>query len=204
MDLCLTVVDRTAGSLIKLQGCRENDSRQVEAAPRLGEKLKGASRISWISTELESLNILFFFFFVAVNDCVPPEMGADRVYLQASPCWQQPLPGQPQRQDGRAHRGGLQPEPQPAVEVHPQSAVIGADSDPRREVERGRTRQQTLRTRWTLEGKNQKWNAVPLSLHSRGAAGPVYAPLPLLNTPERRKKNTLGEGLVDPSGVNGK
>lgn len=30
MDLCLTVVDRTAGSLIKLQGCRENDSRQVK------------------------------------------------------------------------------------------------------------------------------------------------------------------------------
>uniref|UniRef100_A0A3Q3STB5 Polypeptide N-acetylgalactosaminyltransferase n=1 Tax=Mastacembelus armatus TaxID=205130 RepID=A0A3Q3STB5_9TELE len=28
MDLCLTVVDRTAGSLIRLQGCRENDSRQ--------------------------------------------------------------------------------------------------------------------------------------------------------------------------------
>uniref|UniRef100_A0A8C2ZS80 Polypeptide N-acetylgalactosaminyltransferase n=1 Tax=Cyclopterus lumpus TaxID=8103 RepID=A0A8C2ZS80_CYCLU len=28
MDLCLTVVDRTAGSLIKLQACRENDSRQ--------------------------------------------------------------------------------------------------------------------------------------------------------------------------------
>lgn len=29
MDLCLTVVDRTAGSQIKLQGCRENDTRQV-------------------------------------------------------------------------------------------------------------------------------------------------------------------------------
>jgi hypothetical protein len=29
MDLCLTVVDRTAGSQIKMQGCRENDSRQV-------------------------------------------------------------------------------------------------------------------------------------------------------------------------------
>ncbi|MBN3309315.1 GALT2 acetylgalactosaminyltransferase, partial [Amia calva] len=28
MDLCLTVVDRAAGSQIKLQGCRENDSRQ--------------------------------------------------------------------------------------------------------------------------------------------------------------------------------
>uniref|UniRef100_A0A8V0Y6W2 Polypeptide N-acetylgalactosaminyltransferase n=1 Tax=Gallus gallus TaxID=9031 RepID=A0A8V0Y6W2_CHICK len=28
MDLCLTVVDRAPGSLIKLQGCRENDSRQ--------------------------------------------------------------------------------------------------------------------------------------------------------------------------------
>ncbi|KAJ8787329.1 hypothetical protein J1605_005734 [Eschrichtius robustus] len=29
MDLCLTVVDRAPGSLIKLQGCRENDSRQL-------------------------------------------------------------------------------------------------------------------------------------------------------------------------------
>ncbi|XP_056273573.1 polypeptide N-acetylgalactosaminyltransferase 2-like [Pseudoliparis swirei] len=28
MDLCLTVVDRTAASLIKLQACRENDARQ--------------------------------------------------------------------------------------------------------------------------------------------------------------------------------
>uniref|UniRef100_A0A4W3GVX1 Polypeptide N-acetylgalactosaminyltransferase n=1 Tax=Callorhinchus milii TaxID=7868 RepID=A0A4W3GVX1_CALMI len=28
MDLCLTVVDRIPGSLIKLQGCRDNDSRQ--------------------------------------------------------------------------------------------------------------------------------------------------------------------------------
>lgn len=28
MDLCLTVVERTAGLQIKLQGCRENDSRQ--------------------------------------------------------------------------------------------------------------------------------------------------------------------------------
>ncbi|KAF7253608.1 Polypeptide N-acetylgalactosaminyltransferase 2 [Varanus komodoensis] len=28
MDLCLTVVDRAPGSLIKLQGCRENDARQ--------------------------------------------------------------------------------------------------------------------------------------------------------------------------------
>ena len=32
MDLCLTVVDRAPGSLIKLQGCRENDSRQVGAS----------------------------------------------------------------------------------------------------------------------------------------------------------------------------
>ncbi|RXM27632.1 Polypeptide N-acetylgalactosaminyltransferase 2 [Acipenser ruthenus] len=28
MDLCLTVVDRASGSRLKLQGCRENDSRQ--------------------------------------------------------------------------------------------------------------------------------------------------------------------------------
>lgn len=33
MDLCLTVVDRAPGSLVKLQGCRENDSRQVGAPP---------------------------------------------------------------------------------------------------------------------------------------------------------------------------
>lgn len=33
MDLCLTVVDRAPGSLIKLQGCRENDSRQVRPSP---------------------------------------------------------------------------------------------------------------------------------------------------------------------------
>ena len=36
MDLCLTVVDRAPGSLIKLQGCRENDSRQVRLAGTLG------------------------------------------------------------------------------------------------------------------------------------------------------------------------
>lgn len=30
MDLCLTVVERTAASIIKLQACRENDARQVE------------------------------------------------------------------------------------------------------------------------------------------------------------------------------
>lgn len=41
MDLCLTVVDRTAGSLIKLQGCRENDSRQVKSD--LSEVLFGLS-----------------------------------------------------------------------------------------------------------------------------------------------------------------
>lgn len=29
MDLCLTVVDRAPGSVVKLQGCRENDTRQV-------------------------------------------------------------------------------------------------------------------------------------------------------------------------------
>jgi polypeptide N-acetylgalactosaminyltransferase len=33
MDLCLTVVDRSPGSLVRLQGCRENDSRQVRSGP---------------------------------------------------------------------------------------------------------------------------------------------------------------------------
>lgn len=54
MDLCLTVVDRAPGSLIKLQGCRENDSRQVGASraepepaprcPRAGVPGAGRSR----------------------------------------------------------------------------------------------------------------------------------------------------------------
>lgn len=34
MDLCLTVVERMAGSQIKLQGCRENDSRQASERQR--------------------------------------------------------------------------------------------------------------------------------------------------------------------------
>lgn len=52
MDLCLTVVDRTAGSLIKLQGCRENDSRQVGAA--LGPTAEGRRR-----AQFQSLTTLF-------------------------------------------------------------------------------------------------------------------------------------------------
>uniref|UniRef100_A0A8C6EKQ4 Polypeptide N-acetylgalactosaminyltransferase n=1 Tax=Microcebus murinus TaxID=30608 RepID=A0A8C6EKQ4_MICMU len=36
IDLCLTVVDRSPGSLIKLQGCRENDSRQVWSSGTCG------------------------------------------------------------------------------------------------------------------------------------------------------------------------
>lgn len=66
MDLCLTVVDRTAGSLIKLQGCRENDSRQV--GPR-------------VHTELSALDVKF----TDLNVAVSPEMGANRVQLEASP-----------------------------------------------------------------------------------------------------------------------
>lgn len=132
MDLCLTVVDRTPGSLIKLQGCRENDSRQVTADTRHPSKLKLnfiEFYLAWnkqkkfkmrdfiqISQDKEESCVLFCFFF--------PEMGADRVQLEAPSRQQQPLPGQPQRQDGRTHRGALQPEPQPTVEVHPQSTTI--------------------------------------------------------------------------------
>lgn len=48
MDLCLTVVDRTAGSLIKLQGCRENDSRQVSshvATTFLAQRARAATNV---------------------------------------------------------------------------------------------------------------------------------------------------------------
>lgn len=62
MDLCLTVVDRTAGSLIRLQGCRENDSRQVK-------------------TQLFLCNIAALFLFCMCHYIVivfsSPEMGAD-------------------------------------------------------------------------------------------------------------------------------
>lgn len=46
MDLCLTVVDRTPGSLIKLQGCRENDSRQK------WEQIEGNSKLRHVGSNL--------------------------------------------------------------------------------------------------------------------------------------------------------
>ncbi|CAG11012.1 unnamed protein product, partial [Tetraodon nigroviridis] len=47
MDLCLTVVDRTAGSLIKLQGCRENDSRQQK-----WEQIESNSKLRHVGSNL--------------------------------------------------------------------------------------------------------------------------------------------------------
>lgn len=45
-----------------------------------------------------------------------------------------------------------------------------------------------------LEGKDKTWRIdISLSLLLRGAAGPVYAPLPHL----KKKKKTVWEGLVD-------
>uniref|UniRef100_A0A9L0SV67 Polypeptide N-acetylgalactosaminyltransferase n=1 Tax=Equus caballus TaxID=9796 RepID=A0A9L0SV67_HORSE len=46
MDLCLTVVDRAPGSLIKLQGCRENDSRQK------WEQIEGNSKLRHVGSNL--------------------------------------------------------------------------------------------------------------------------------------------------------
>ncbi|GAB5578379.1 polypeptide N-acetylgalactosaminyltransferase 2 isoform X1 [Prionailurus iriomotensis] len=46
MDLCLTVVDRTPGSVIKLQGCRENDSRQK------WEQIEGNSKLRHVGSNL--------------------------------------------------------------------------------------------------------------------------------------------------------
>lgn len=45
MDLCLTVVDRVAGSLIKLQGCRDNDSRQVRDPGEGGTELLSEAQV---------------------------------------------------------------------------------------------------------------------------------------------------------------
>lgn len=52
MDLCLTVVDRTAGSLIKLQGCRENDSRQVKKQNTLTKSQQIPEHICHISSRI--------------------------------------------------------------------------------------------------------------------------------------------------------
>ncbi|XP_034080166.1 polypeptide N-acetylgalactosaminyltransferase 2 isoform X6 [Gymnodraco acuticeps] len=49
MDLCLTVVERTAGSLIKLQGCRENDSRQVNTK---WEQIESNSKLRHVGSNL--------------------------------------------------------------------------------------------------------------------------------------------------------
>ncbi|KAG8519361.1 Polypeptide N-acetylgalactosaminyltransferase 2 [Galemys pyrenaicus] len=46
MDLCLTVVERAPGSLIKLQGCRENDSRQK------WEQIEGNSKLRHVGSNL--------------------------------------------------------------------------------------------------------------------------------------------------------
>uniref|UniRef100_A0A4W4E688 Polypeptide N-acetylgalactosaminyltransferase n=1 Tax=Electrophorus electricus TaxID=8005 RepID=A0A4W4E688_ELEEL len=46
MDLCLTVVERTASSQIKLQGCRENDSRQK------WEQIENNSKLRHVGTNL--------------------------------------------------------------------------------------------------------------------------------------------------------
>ncbi|KAG9344338.1 hypothetical protein JZ751_011007 [Albula glossodonta] len=46
MDLCLTVVDRVAGSQIRLQGCRENDSRQK------WEQIEGNSKLRHVGSNL--------------------------------------------------------------------------------------------------------------------------------------------------------
>nr|XP_054588612.1 polypeptide N-acetylgalactosaminyltransferase 2 isoform X2 [Nothobranchius furzeri] len=46
MDLCLTVVDKTPGSFIKLQGCRENDSRQK------WEQIESNSKLLHVSSNL--------------------------------------------------------------------------------------------------------------------------------------------------------
>ncbi|XP_034080164.1 polypeptide N-acetylgalactosaminyltransferase 2 isoform X5 [Gymnodraco acuticeps] len=50
MDLCLTVVERTAGSLIKLQGCRENDSRQVNT--QKWEQIESNSKLRHVGSNL--------------------------------------------------------------------------------------------------------------------------------------------------------
>ncbi|XP_062320047.1 polypeptide N-acetylgalactosaminyltransferase 2 isoform X2 [Osmerus eperlanus] len=67
MDLCLTVVERTAGSLIKLQGCRENDSRQkweqIESNSKLrhvGSNLcldSRSARVGGLTVEVCSSNL---------------------------------------------------------------------------------------------------------------------------------------------------
>ncbi|XP_073735166.1 polypeptide N-acetylgalactosaminyltransferase 2 isoform X1 [Callorhinus ursinus] len=46
MDLCLTVVDRAPGSVIKLQGCRENDTRQK------WEQIEGNSKLRHVGSNL--------------------------------------------------------------------------------------------------------------------------------------------------------
>lgn len=122
------------------------------------------------------------FFVVAL-----PEMGANWVQLEASSRGQQPVPGQPKRQDGRPHRGGLQPQPQPAVEVHPQSTIIGGATDPpgQSEITAGDRLQDLQREMKKTGGQTQTgWICKSLLPQRRGAdgpVGPVRGPLPRLN-----------------------
>lgn len=137
----------------------------------------------------------------------PPEMGANRVQLKASSRGQQPLPGQPQCQDGRTHPGDLQPQPQPAVEIHPQFTIIGAGAESGKSWNMGGDTNRLLRPRWrdgNRLGEGNKTRRVEVSLSPLiSAASPVYAPLPHLKAPgkQKKKKNAVGEGLVDHGGV---
>lgn len=58
------------------------------------------------------------------------EVGADRRQLQTATRGQQPVPGQPHRQERRPERGGVRPGPVPAVEVLTQPAAIRGPGAP--------------------------------------------------------------------------
>lgn len=202
MDLCLTVVDRTAGSLIKLQGCRENDSRQVRFG-RTGTSIEQnctlmCKALTTFLIELHNLDLMLMSWNPRVPPSSSPEMGTDWVQLEASSRGQQPLSGQPQRQDGRTHCGGLQPEPQPAMEVHPQFTIIGAVTDPGKIgiLVKTPTDSEACKTWWK---KNWRGKTKPEGLiypsHSCSEVQPVRSMH--LSPTLKKKKKTVWEGLVD-------
>lgn len=199
MDLCLTVVDRTAGSLIKLQGCRENDSRQVRFG-RTGTSIEQnrtlmCKALTTFLIELHNLDLML----MSWNPCVCPllprngnRLSPTRSFVTwaATSVWTAAAPGWADSLWRSAARASTSNGSSPSIYNHRGCYRPREDWDIGKDTNRLWGLQNVMEKE--LEGKDKTWRIdISLSLLLRGAAGPVYAPLPHL----KKKKQQCGRGL---------
>lgn len=168
MDLCLTVVDRTASSLIKLQGCRENDSRQVSLH---------------IATTFPADNVA-----VHLLKCCccfsrnGSKLSRTRSFVTwaVTSAWTATVPGWAASLWRSATRASTSSGSSPSIynrrglyPIPGESEIIGGDAN----------RLQGLPSEMRRTGAERQtgWIYEPLLPLRRGTAGPVHGPLPHLN-----------------------